>query len=101
MKNLLRIIFPLIICGAADAADVSVRVMDPHKDPIPAATVSLISRDGERRTLTTDSNGACRFTALAAGEYFVQGEAAGFDASQPRMVELKSDGNVDVTLPLG
>ncbi len=101
MKNLLRIIFPLIICGAADAADVSVRVMDLHKDPIPAATVSLISRDGERRTLTTDSNGACRFTALAAGEYFVQGEAAGFDASQPRMVELKSDGNVDVTLPLG
>jgi vitamin B12 transporter len=101
MKNLLRLILPLIICGTAGAADVSVRVMDPHQDPIPAATVSLISRDGERRTLTTDSSGACRFTALAAGEYFVQGDAAGFDASQPRLVELKSDSNVDVTLPLG
>jgi iron complex outermembrane receptor protein len=98
MKNLLP---SVLLSLTLAAADVSVRVTDPHQDAIPSATVSLQSRDGGRRTLTTDSNGFCRFTTVAPGEYFVQAEAAGFDASELRLIELRNEATVDVTLSLG
>lgn len=101
-KQLLYELLLLTFAGlAASAADVTVQVIDPHKDPIPAATVHLMARDGERQTLTTDATGSCRFHTVAAGEYFVQGEAAGFDASALRPVALKGVENVEVALSLG
>src|SRR5258707_7597426 len=91
----------MIAASAAGATDVTVRVTDPHQGAIPAATMYLIGRDGERQTRATDSSGSCRFRDVAPGKYFVQGEAAGFDASPPRPIELTSEATVDVALSLG
>jgi len=98
MRSLLCLAF---VCGLARGADVAVLVADPHHAAIPAATVSLVSRNsGEIRKLTTGANGVCHFTGVEEGEYFVQGEAAGFDTSAPQLVALKGEAN-EVSLSLG
>ena len=103
MKNyLLPILLSLALAAAAAApTDISVRVTDSHQAAVPGATVTLISSDDVRRKVTADAIGSVRFTAVTAGQYFVQAEAAGFDASAPRSIDLKGDGNMDVTLSLG
>lgn len=102
MTNILvRTFLPVIAAALAGATDLTVRITDIQAGAIPGATVSLISRHGERRVLTTDIAGSCRFTALAAGPYLVQGEAPGFDASAPRAVTLKTDGSPELALSLG
>lgn len=103
MKNhLLPILLSLTLAAAAaPQTEIFVRVADPHQRAVPGASVTLVSTAGIRRTVTTDSTGSCRFTSVAAGQYFVQGKAPGFDASSPRSLDLKGDGNIDVTLSLG
>src|SRR5262249_19664757 len=83
----------------ANAADVSVRVDDAHRGAVPAAAVTLISRSGERRTLTTGPEGILRFNGIGGGEYFGQAETARIDISAPRMIDLK--GHAEVAIPLG
>lgn len=97
------VLLPLLfLAPLASAADVSVRIVDPHDAPIPGATISLTSRNGgENRNLTTDANGSCRFQSVAEGQYLVQGEAPGFDASRPQLVELTSEGLREITISLG
>ncbi len=102
MTKLCSLLCFLVAALTANAADVSARITDPQSKPIPAATISLIPRNGgESRNLTTDSNGSCRFTGVAEGQYFVQGEAAGFDVSAPQLVELKGENLTEVSLSLG
>jgi vitamin B12 transporter len=91
----------LCLASLASAADLSVRVVDPHDAPIPGAAISLVSREGENYSLTTNAGGMCRFHDLADGRYLLQGEAAGFDASQPQSLEFKGDASKEVTLSLG
>ena len=86
------------LAAAVHAAGLSVKVLDSHHDAIPGATVSLVSRGGERQALTADQNGACAFVNVTAGEYLVQAEAAGFDASAAREVRLPADDGVTITL---
>src|SRR5471032_3034520 len=76
IKFLLRSLLCLPAAAAlAGAADVSARVTDPQSRPIPDAAVRMISKyDGDNRTLTTDSNGACHFTGVAPGQYFLVSE---------------------------
>ena len=103
MKNylLLLLLSLTLTAAAAPPTEIIVRVTDSHQAAVPGATVALISTDGGRRTATTDTSGSCHFTAAAAGQYFVQAEAAGFDASTPRSIDWKGDGDMDVTLSLG
>ncbi|MCU1234974.1 MAG: Outer rane receptor for ferrienterochelin and colicin [Candidatus Solibacter sp.] len=102
MKSyLLPLLLSLTLSAAAPPGDISVRVTDRHQAAVSGATVALIASDGGRRIVTTDATGSCHFTAVAAGQYFVQGEAAGFDVSTPRSIDWKGDGNLDVTLSLG
>jgi hypothetical protein len=90
------------LAALASAADISVRAFDPRYAPIANATISLISQEGgENRKLTTDVSGSCRFQGIAAGQYLIQGEATGFDASKPRAVELKGQEFNEVDLLLG
>jgi vitamin B12 transporter len=103
MANRLRYVLIVLatVASMANAADVTVHVTDSHNDAIPAAHIHLIARDGERQTLTTDATGLCVFHGVPGGEYFVQGEAAGFDASPLRPLDLRNEGTVDVSLALG
>ncbi|MCU1258835.1 MAG: Outer rane receptor for ferrienterochelin and colicin [Bryobacterales bacterium] len=91
-----------LLPALATAADLSVRVADLHHAVISAATISLVSRNGgENRNLTTDVSGSCRFHGIPAGQYLIQGEAAGFDSSKPQAVDLKGDELMEVELSLG
>jgi vitamin B12 transporter len=91
-----------LLTAFASAADVSVRVFDPHRAAIGGANISLVSRNGgENRNLTTDANGACHFQEVPPGQYLIQGEAPGFDPSKPQPVDLKTDELREVDLSLG
>jgi vitamin B12 transporter len=96
----MKILLFLMAAASASAAVVSVSVVDPSRQAITGATVSLISQDGETEALTTDAAGACHFTA-APGRYLVSAAAPGFDAAAPRQVELGRESDLTVTLPLG
>lgn len=100
MHNRLLLLF-LTSLPVFAAASVSVRVVDSQQGAIAGATVALIARDGDRRNLISDSTGECVFTAAPAGEYLVQAAAPGFDASQPRMLDVKGEGSLRVQISLG
>jgi vitamin B12 transporter len=102
-KSFLYLVLCFPLAGMlANAADISVRIVDPHHAPIQGATISLTSRNGAGNwNLTTDANGSCRFSGVAGGRYMVQGEAPGFDPSSPQPVELKSEGLTEIPLSLG
>src|SRR5260370_41522998 len=90
-------LLPSLLCFALPAmlaaADVSVRVTGPHNTPIPAATISLISRNGgQNRSLSTDANGSFRFSGVPAGQYLAAGGAARFGALAPQSIAVKSAG---------
>jgi len=91
----------LFLSCVAWGADVTVHVTDPQDRAVASATVSLTTRSGERRTLATDEKGVCRFLGVSAGEYWVQGEAPGFDAVSPRPLELASNTSAELALSLG
>ena len=104
MKNFVihSVIWLPLLAALASAADVSVHAVDFRNAPISNATVSLISRTGgENRTLITDVSGSCRFQGIAAGQYLIQGEAPGFDASKPQTIELKGQELSQIDLSLG
>jgi vitamin B12 transporter len=94
------LLLSLLFAAPAIAADVSVRVVDPQQAAVPAATVSLIAREGGRRTLATDASGACKFSDLPPGDYFLDATAAGFAAGRPQTIEVRNDATT-VTLSLG
>lgn len=95
---MIRAIALLLIATTAGAAGLTVRVLDSHQMPIPGAAVALISRAGDRQTLTTTTEGRCEFTGAAPGEYLLQAEAPGFDPSAPRSVEVPASDAVTLTL---
>lgn len=90
-----------LLIGTAAAAHLSILVNDPHQRAITGATVTVTSRSGEIRIASADSSGRCEFPSVAAGQYFLQASAPGFDASAPRSVDVKGDSPVDLTISLG
>lgn len=97
-----RCALPLsIVAGLAAAADLSVRVIDPQQAAIPAATVSVVSRGGARRTATTAADGGSNFSDLPPGDYIVDAVAAGFAAGRPRALYVSGAGSATVTISLG
>src|SRR5579883_2550805 len=96
-KSLLMI----LLAAAASAAGLSVRIVDTQGRAIPGATVSLISRGGESKTLTADAEGGCEFLQAADGDYFVQAGAPGFAASAPRAVRLPTGDDAAMVISLG
>lgn len=101
-RQLFALVATLAIQSAAVAAsNVSVRVTDPQQKPIAGAVVTLTSRTAERWTATTDTAGACSFPVPAAGQYFVEAGAAGFDAAAPRTIDLQPGGPPEVSIALG
>src|SRR5215831_18592890 len=83
------------------ASELSVHVADASKQPIPAASVSLVTRSGERHTLTTDLTGSCRFATLSAGQYWVETNAPGFNPATPRAVTITAEASTEATISLG
>ncbi len=103
MKKQIFILVAYLITPATIgfAADISVHVADPQEKAVAGAIVSLTASNAERWTATTDAKGDCALSNLAAGEYFVQAEAPGFDPSAPRTVNVQSDKPLTVSISLG
>jgi iron complex outermembrane receptor protein len=87
--------------AAIAASGVSVHVGDPQQKPIAGAVVTLTSRSAERWTATTDATGACAFPVRAAGEYFVEASASGFDPAAPRTISVQLNAATEVSIALG
>jgi hypothetical protein len=58
---------------------------------LPGANITIVSKDGERRTTTTDSAGQYRIDGLAFGDYNLEASMAGFDRRTATM-QLTSAG---------
>ena len=88
-----------------DAAEVTVRVVDPQRASVSEAEVTLYTRDGSLRiSCMTDTGGTCVFKQLRAGEYLVEAEAeeGGFAraATHVLKVERRSTPTVEISLAL-
>jgi len=115
VKNLLRILI-LICClpgwsnlaAAAPAESGGVRVLvqfalpSGELQPLPGATVTLL--DGAKRSLAQDvtlDDGTLRFPGVAAGQYLVQAEMAGFRTIREKLdYAAGAEISVTVILPL-
>ena len=86
---------------AAEAPSVSGTVKDPQDRPVPGAVVTLHSRSSlVVSTVTSDPQGAYRFSPVAAGDYVLRAEAPGFAAYL--LDDLRVDASVvrDIQLQL-
>ena len=65
--------------GAEPGTSISGTVKDPQGQPVPGATLTLLSRTGAAGSATTsDSAGVYRFEGLPAGDYLLRTTAPGF-----------------------
>ncbi len=90
-------------CWPAIAASLEGAIEDPAGALVRNATIRLLDRDGATiRAARSASNGTFRFDNLAAGEYLLVVEAAGFPAeSQPLTLDVADIRQESVTLKLG
>jgi hypothetical protein len=80
---LLLTIPPLASAQGETTSAVLGQVTDPTSAPIPAATVTITSREtGMQRSRKSDEEGRFTFPQLKPGSYSVKAEAAGFDPQQ-------------------
>ena len=79
------------------------RITDPRGGPVPAATVTVYTRDsGARFTVSADNTGSYRFESLAAGEYLVDVEAPHFSRPVAQTVHVArgSSSTLDISLQI-
>jgi hypothetical protein len=87
----------IVGCGGADASgDLSVVVKDVSMAVVADATVTT---DPATKTLTTDSAGRARFTALPARAYTVKAESAGLGEATATVTLVAGDSR-EITLTL-
>jgi outer membrane receptor protein involved in Fe transport len=75
------------------------RVTDAQNLPIPGATVTIVSPQGDR-TFTTDSDGRFFAPFLTPGQYEVKVELSGFNPIDRPGIIVRLGQRVDLTLPL-
>lgn len=83
------------------AATIAGSVKDPQGLPRAAVFVEARNDKANRTSIVlTDARGRYRFDQLAAGEYRVSTEVAGFRSAAPRTVTLTAQQNASYDLPL-
>jgi iron complex outermembrane receptor protein len=106
MKNTLLFLILMISAAGAIAesgASLTGTVRDPQGQPVPGATVTILSRSGAAgSTTTSDSAGAYRFEGLPAGDYLLRAGSPGFALFLSEDLRLTADAGAkrDVTLQL-
>ncbi len=91
---------PLLL-SVASAADLKVRVLDPHAAAVTGARIILL-RDGNNAPVavqTTSADGLANFTGLSDGTFRINVLAAGF-AQQDLATKVPRDGMLDIKLRL-
>lgn len=98
MLSPLRIV--LASQNLAGTQNVAGSLMDPVGQPVPEATLTLLSSSTQRRMETeTDQDGRFTFSGIQAGEYSLQVQKFGFAASQQR-ITLKAGRDLNRTIEL-
>ncbi len=96
----------LVIGGAAAVAaqetttgSIAGRIVDAQNLPVPGATVTIVSPQGDR-TFTTDSDGRFFAPFLTPGQYEVKVDLAGFRPIDRKSIDLRVGQRIDLTLPM-
>jgi hypothetical protein len=91
----------LVIGGAAAVAaqetttgSIAGRIVDAQNLPVPGATVTIVSPQGDR-TFTTDSDGRFFAPFLTPGQYEVKVDLAGFKPVDRRNIDLRVGQRID------
>ncbi|RYG52950.1 MAG: TonB-dependent receptor, partial [Chitinophagaceae bacterium] len=98
MKSLLVFLF-LFTSATVSAQKINGVILNENKQPIPWATVSLISSTDSAvvKLATTDDKGSYSFADISFGEYKISATAVGLDNATTEVFSLLSD---SVTAPL-
>lgn len=102
MRILRPAISGVLLLTSAFAADLKLKVVDPHSAAIAGARVSLLAENQTTplKILTTSSEGLVSATNLGEGNYRVEVLAPGFAAYSTNL-KLPADANFTATLSLG
>ena len=71
----------LVIHAQSGTSSINGTILDPQNNPVPGATVTLISNQNARRTTTTNNDGAYSFPGILPGLYRIEAEGQGFKKS--------------------
>jgi outer membrane cobalamin receptor len=82
-----------VLLRAESGASLSGTVKDPQGQPVPGATLTLVSRTGAAENATTsDFSGAYRFGGLPDGDYLLRANASGFAPFLSEEIRLAAGG---------
>ena len=73
------------------------RVVDAQNLPVPGATVTIVSPQGDR-TFTTDADGRFFAPYLTPGQYEIKVELSGFRQVDRKDIQLRVGQQIDLTL---
>jgi len=90
---------PTLFAQQTTTGSIAGRVVDAQNLPIPGATVTIVSPQGDR-TFTTDSDGRFFAPYLTPGQYEVKVELSGFRPVDRNDIQLRLGQQIDLTLPM-
>src|SRR6516162_2577565 len=87
-----RALLVLVMClPAARGASLTGDASDPEGEPVPGATIALISRGTAARwNVVTSAAGAYRFDGVPPGDYILRADAPGFATFLAQPVRLET-----------
>jgi len=100
MMALFTIAFSLSVFAQSGTSSVVGTVVDPQNNPVPGATVTLISQQNARRNATSSAEGTFSFPGIAPGTYRVEVELQGFKKSSVEGVTAAVDKPTAITIAL-
>jgi len=90
----------LPVLGQAGSSTVTGSVTDAQGQVVVGATVNLVSQQGTKRTVVSDSNGSYTFTSVQPGSYTIEVEASGFNKSVTTAFDALTDRAVTIPVKL-
>ncbi len=90
---------PGLAAQQTTTGSISGRVVDSQNLPVPGATVTVVSPQGDR-TFTTDADGRFFAPYLTPGQYEIKVELSGFRQVDRKDIQLRVGQAIDLTLPM-
>ncbi len=90
---------PGLAAQQTTTGSISGRVVDSQNLPVPGATVTVVSPQGDR-TFTTDTDGRFFAPYLTPGQYEIKVELSGFRQVDRKDIQLRLGQAIDLTLPM-
>jgi hypothetical protein len=101
-KSIFLLIFSLILSinvyPQSGTSSISGTVVDPQNNPVPGATVTLISNQNNRRSVTTNTDGSFSFPSISPGDYRIEVESKGFKKSAVDAIQAAVDKPTQLTI---